>query len=100
MEFMHPSDKYTDLPTRMIRIIRGIPRFYIDGFRGMTVGRSLWIVIAIKLVVMFGVLKLFFFPDLLATRFDNDADRSDFVLEQLTADSDTIAPNPEGETHD
>ncbi len=38
-------------------------RLYYDGFRSMTLGRTLWLVIAIKLVVMFAVLKLFFFHD-------------------------------------
>ena len=59
-------------------------RFYRDGLRGMTLGRSLWLVIAIKLVIIFGVLKLFFFPDFLDTRFRTDRERADFVLEQLT----------------
>lgn len=41
---------------------RRIVRFYVDGFRSMTIGRKLWTVIIIKLIVIFGVLKLFFFP--------------------------------------
>ncbi|KQM08747.1 MAG: hypothetical protein AL399_05580 [Candidatus [Bacteroides] periocalifornicus] len=57
--------------------------FYVDGFRGMTVGRTLWIVIIIKLVVMFGILRLFFFPDLLNSKFETDAQRGDYVIEEL-----------------
>jgi len=30
-------------------------RFYYDGFRGMTVGKKLWIIILIKLFVFFAV---------------------------------------------
>jgi len=60
-----------------------IVRFYVDGFRQMTVGRTLWAIIIIKLVVIFAVLKLFFFPDILATRYDNDADRAAAVREAL-----------------
>lgn len=37
-------------------------RFYIDGFRRMTLGRTLWCIILIKLFIMFAVLKAFFFP--------------------------------------
>jgi hypothetical protein len=33
---------------------------------------------------MFGVLKLFFFPDFLQTQFANDQQRADHVVEQLT----------------
>ena len=41
-------------------------RFYVEGFREMTVGRTLWAIILIKLFILFAVLKVFFFPDLLA----------------------------------
>jgi hypothetical protein len=49
----------------------------------MTVGRSLWKIILIKLFVMFAVLKLFFFPNYLNTHFQTDEQRADHVLEQL-----------------
>ena len=35
-------------------------RFYADGFRAMTLGRTLWAVVLLKLLIMFGILKLFF----------------------------------------
>ena len=57
--------------------------FYIDGFRNMTVGKTLWTVIIIKLIIIFAVLKLFFFPDLLSLNYDNDTDRANHVREQL-----------------
>ena len=46
-------------------ILNKVIHFYVDGFRNMTVGRVLWTVILIKLAVIFLVLKLFFFPDVL-----------------------------------
>lgn len=49
-----------------MEMLRNVIRFYIDGFREMTLGRTLWAIILIKLFVLFAVLKLFFFPDLLA----------------------------------
>lgn len=61
-----------------------IYRFYRDGFRRMTVGRTLWKIIFIKLFVMFAVLKIFFFPDYLKTNFATDAQRADHVIENLT----------------
>ena len=36
---------------------------YYDGFRSMTLGKTLWLVILVKLFIMFFVLKLFFFPN-------------------------------------
>lgn len=59
-----------------------IVRFYTDGFRSMTLGRTLWAIILIKLFVIFAVLRLFFFPDLLAGK--SAEERADFVMENLT----------------
>lgn len=70
-------------PNHAVALIR-IYRFYRDGFRHMTVGRTLWKIIFIKLFIMFAVLKFFFFPDFLATKFSTDTQRADFVMEQLT----------------
>jgi hypothetical protein len=50
----------------------------------MTVGKKLWVIILIKLAIMFLILKLFFFPNYLKTNFDTDQERSDHVIEQLT----------------
>lgn len=58
--------------------------FYWDGFRNMTIGKRLWIIILIKLFVMFAILKLFFFQDFLKSNFSSDDDRSEYVIEQLT----------------
>ena len=58
--------------------------FYVDGFRSMTVGKMLWLIICIKLFIMFAVLKVFFFPNFLKSKFDNDSERSQYVIEQLT----------------
>ncbi len=59
-------------------------RFYADGFRGMTVGRSLWILILAKLAIFFLILKLFFFPDILERDYSSDADRAEAVRTNLT----------------
>jgi hypothetical protein len=51
----------------------------------MTLGKTLWKVILVKLFIMFAVLKLFFFPDFLSTQFSTDEQRADYVMEQITA---------------
>lgn len=63
---------------------RWIFRFYVDGFRSMTVGRTLWKIILLKLFVMFFILKLFFFPNYLNTHFETDEQRADHVLDMIT----------------
>ncbi|MDE5720422.1 MAG: DUF4492 domain-containing protein [Paramuribaculum sp.] len=62
---------------------------YIDGFRSMTVGRSLWVIILIKLAILFLVFKLFFFPDLLSRDYPTDEDRAAAVRNELIDRSST-----------
>ena len=68
----------------MLENIKKVYCFYRDGFSRMTLGKTLWKIIIIKLVIMFAVLKLFFFPNFLKTNFENDQLRADYVLKQLT----------------
>lgn len=63
-------------------MLRNVIRFYVEGFREMTLGRTLWAIILIKLFVLFAVLKLFFMPDPLAGR--SSEERSSHLLEELT----------------
>jgi len=57
--------------------------FYYEGFKSMTLGKTLWALIIIKLFIMFVVLKLFF-PNVLQKNFRTDKERSEHVIEQLT----------------
>ncbi|MBN2894619.1 MAG: DUF4492 domain-containing protein [Campylobacterales bacterium] len=61
-----------------------ITSMYIEGFASMRLGRRLWLIIAIKLALMFGVMKLFFFPDYLHQNFADEEARSLHLLETLT----------------
>ena len=63
--------------------LQGIFGFYRDGFRSMLVGRTLWKIVAIKLFLMFAVLKLCFFSDFLADNFHSDRERAAHVLGNL-----------------
>lgn len=56
---------------------------YYDGFRSMTVGKTLWIIILVKVFIFFVVMKLLFFPNLLKKNFDNDEQRADHVRTEL-----------------
>ena len=64
--------------------MRKIIQFYFDGFKGMTLGRTLWAIILIKLFILFFVLKLFFFPNYLKRNFSNDKERGAHVIENFT----------------
>ncbi|MDX9725232.1 MAG: DUF4492 domain-containing protein [Bacteroidales bacterium] len=69
---------------RIVTSVNRIFRFYYDGFRSMSWwGRRVWIIILIKLFIMFLVLKIFFFPDFLKKNYKTDEQRSEYVLDQL-----------------
>ncbi|MDR1381920.1 MAG: DUF4492 domain-containing protein [Tannerella sp.] len=57
-------------------------RFYLEGFRSMDIGRTLWALILIKLFIMFVVLKIFFFPRYL-NRFDSASEKEEYVSGEL-----------------
>ena len=57
-------------------------RFYYEGFRSMTLGKTLWTLILIKLFIMFVVLKIFFFPRYL-NQFDTKEEKEDYVSKEL-----------------
>ena len=62
-------------------------RFYMEGFRSMTLGKTLWAIILIKLFIMFFILRLFLFPNILQQKYDTDEERANQVIENL------ITPN-------
>ncbi|MDD4968211.1 MAG: DUF4492 domain-containing protein [Paludibacter sp.] len=57
--------------------------FYRDGFRAMTVGKTLWILVLIKLFIMFAILRVFFFPNYLNSNFKDDKSKADHVRQEL-----------------
>ncbi len=63
--------------------LKNILGFYADGFRAMTLGRTLWALVLLKLFVMFFILRLFFFPDFLSTRGDGAAAKDEYVSSEL-----------------
>ncbi len=64
-----------------MNLVKRIWNLYYDGFRSMTIGRTLWAIIIIKLLVIFVVLKLFFFPNYIKEHaHDNEAE---FVANEL-----------------
>ena len=55
---------------------------YYDGFRSMTLGRTLWTIIAIKLFIMFAILKVFFFPNFISQHAEKGQE-ADFVATEM-----------------
>lgn len=68
----------------IMNFIKKALNLYVDGFRNMTWGRNLWLIILIKLFIMFAILKLFFFSNFLNSKFETNQEKGDYVIEQLT----------------
>lgn len=66
----------------MKQIVINIWRFYLEGFRSMTLGRTLWLIILIKLFIMFFILRLFFFPNFLNSS-SAKMDKDEYVSREL-----------------
>lgn len=50
----------------MKNTLTNIWNFYAEGFRNMTWGRPLWLLIFLKVIILFAVLRAFFFEPVLA----------------------------------
>lgn len=51
----------------MKNTLLNIWNFYLEGFRSMTLGRTLWLIILVKLFIMFFILKIIFLSKLPGT---------------------------------
>ena len=67
-----------------IKSFRDFIYLYIDGFKNLTWGKPLWIIILVKLFIMFAILRVFFFPNFLNSRFDTEEEKSEYVSKELT----------------
>lgn len=72
----------TDVKPMKQGLLSRIFHLYYDGFRTMTLGKTLWAVILIKLAIIFLVLKLFFFPDFINTNAKN-GDKTGFASKEI-----------------
>lgn len=68
-----------------MQTIRNVLFFYIDGFKNMSsLSRKLWLIIVVKLVVIFVIVKTLFFPNYLETTYKSEDEKINFVIKSLT----------------
>lgn len=65
-------------------VIKKVFRFYYDGFRSMTLGKTLWIIILIKLFIIFAILKIFFFPNFLNSKGKSNEEKANYIITEMT----------------
>lgn len=64
-------------------IFKRVFNFYYEGFRNMTIGKTLWAIILLKLFIMFAILKVFFFPNFIKSHSES-GEESEYVATQLS----------------
>lgn len=68
-----------------MKLLKKIFFFYTDGFKNMShSGKQLWLIIILKLLIMFGILKIFFFKNYLNERYETEAEKIEHVSDELT----------------
>lgn len=67
-------------------LISKIFSFYYQGFKAMTIGKTLWLIILVKLFIMFGIIKLIFFPATLS-KMETEQEKANYIRNQLTIDN-------------
>ena len=68
-------------------VLRNISNFftmYAEGMKNMTWGKQLWIIALVKLFIMFAILRMFFFPNILNSRCETKTEKSEYVSKELT----------------
>ncbi len=64
-------------------ILCRVADLYVDGFRNMTLGRTLWAIIFLKLLIVLVVMKLLFFPNFLSSNAE-EGKEADFVMQEIS----------------
>lgn len=77
-------------PLLMKNIFNTVFRFYYEGFRNMRLGKTLWLIIIVKVFIIFFVLKLLFFPNFLNNMFDSDKQKAEYVGNEMLKRSNNI----------
>jgi Na+/H+ antiporter NhaD/arsenite permease-like protein len=54
-----------------------------DGFKEMKLGKTLWLIVIIKLCIMFLILRPFFFPNVLNSKYKTEEAKAEHVRNEL-----------------
>ncbi|MEA4966871.1 MAG: DUF4492 domain-containing protein [Bacteroidaceae bacterium] len=66
-----------------MNVFKKVFLFYYQGFSSMTLGKTLWMIILIKLFIMFAILKVFFFPNFLSSKGDSKEEKSEYIVNEM-----------------
>lgn len=61
-----------------------IINFYVEGFKNLTaLGKKLWAIILIKLLVLLLVIKVLFYPNYLSSVATSDEEKANVVIDNM-----------------
>lgn len=66
--------------------LKNIFNFYYTGFRDMKLGKTLWLIVFVKLFIMIFILKFLIFNKTIYSEFQTDEDRVNFIYQNLKKD--------------
>lgn len=66
--------------------IKNIYNFYIEGFKNMKIGKTLWKIIFIKLFLIFTLLNYFIYDKSIKSEYKSSEQKFDFVYKNLIKD--------------
>lgn len=68
-----------------VKNIKDFFRMYVDGFKNMSkMSKTLWVIIFIKLFIMFAVMRAFLFPNFLNSVANNNEEKAEYVINEIT----------------
>ncbi len=69
-------------------VIHRVLDFYKEGFKNMDIGRVLWVVVLVKLFIIFIILRLFFMPDTLKEKAGKGNEAAYVSSQMMLSDDD------------
>lgn len=67
-----------------MNIIKNIYYFYLNGFRNMTLGKTLWKIIFVKILIIMFFLNHFIHDKSFKSEYKTQEEKIDFVYKNLT----------------
>ncbi|MGB5918115.1 DUF4492 domain-containing protein [Arcobacter sp.] len=61
-------------------------KFYIDGFKNLTIGKTLWKIIIIKVIIIVTLLNLYIYDKSINSEYKTTKEKINFVYKNITKD--------------
>lgn len=61
-----------------------IVNFYVDGFKNLTLGKTLWKIIILKLIIIFTFLNYYIYDKSIKSEYQTEIQKINFVYKNIT----------------